>query len=106
MRPFDLARMGLAYAASLASFATGGPPRPFSATFNVTNRCNLRCSYCNFPMLDPRELSLDRLELLFDRLRDLGVQRLGLSGGEPLMRKDIGAIVKLAKARKFTVSLN
>ena len=39
-------RLGYAFGASLLSWLVDGPPRPFSATFAVTNRCNLRCSYC------------------------------------------------------------
>jgi MoaA/NifB/PqqE/SkfB family radical SAM enzyme len=49
---------------------------------------------------------LARIELLFDRLADFGVKRLGLAGGEPMVRKDIGQIVALAKARGFYVTMN
>jgi MoaA/NifB/PqqE/SkfB family radical SAM enzyme len=83
-----------------------GAPRPFSATFAVTNRCNLRCSYCNCPFIDPKDLDLARIEVLFDRLRAMGVRRLGLAGGEPMMRRDIGDIIAMAKEREFFVSLN
>ncbi len=100
------ARLALAFGASLVEYAREGPPRPFSASFAVTNRCNLRCSYCNFPHLDPTHLDLDDIARLFDRLASLGVVRLGLVGGEPLVRKDLGAIVALARARGFFVSLN
>src|SRR6185369_17111002 len=83
-----------------------GPPRPFSATFAVTNRCNLRCGYCNCPFIDPTNLPLDRIAVLFDRLQTMGVRRLGLAGGEPMMRKDIAEIIALAKRRGFWVSVN
>ena len=83
-----------------------GPPRPFSATFAVTNRCNLRCTYCNCPFIDPTHLDLARIEILFDRLKAMGVRRLGLAGGEPMMRQDIGEIIAMAKARRFYVSVN
>src|SRR5690348_17604642 len=43
---------------------------------------------------------------MFDRLQTIGVRRLGLAGGEPMVRKDIGEIVALAKDRGFFVSLN
>jgi len=49
---------------------------PFSATFAVTNRCNLRCSYCNCPFIDPTNLDLPRIAVLFDRLREMGIRRL------------------------------
>jgi MoaA/NifB/PqqE/SkfB family radical SAM enzyme len=83
-----------------------GQPRPFSATFAVTNRCNLRCEYCNCPFIDPTHLDLERIALLFDRLQAMGVRRLGLAGGEPTLRDDLDAIVALAKARHFYVTVN
>lgn len=100
------ARLGLAYASSLVSFAAHATPRPFSASFAVTNRCNLRCSYCNFPFLDHDELDLGQITSLLDRLKDMGVVRLGLVGGEPLLRKDMHAIVGLARERGMFVSMN
>jgi MoaA/NifB/PqqE/SkfB family radical SAM enzyme len=102
----DKLAIGYAYATSLLSWMTDGAPRPFSATFAVTNRCNLRCSYCNTPFLDPTDLPLDRIEVLFRRLRAMGVRRLGLAGGEPMVRRDLGDIVALAKAQRFFVTLN
>jgi MoaA/NifB/PqqE/SkfB family radical SAM enzyme len=98
--------MGAAYAMSLLSWWRRGTPRPFSASFAVTNRCNLRCHYCNTPFLDPEDLPLDRVAELLRRLRSLGVVRLGLLGGEPLVRKDIGEMIRLARGMGFYVSLN
>jgi MoaA/NifB/PqqE/SkfB family radical SAM enzyme len=98
--------LAAAFGRSLLSWYVDGTPRPFSAAFAVTNRCNLRCSYCNTPFLDPSELPLARIEVLFDRLASFGVKRLGLAGGEPLARKDVGDIVGLAKARGFFVTMN
>ncbi len=102
-RRIDLAA---AFARSLLSWYVDGVPIPLSTSFAVTHRCNLRCSYCNTPFLDPSELPLDAIERLFDRLRALGVKRVGLTGGEPLLRKDIGEIVRLARDRGFFVTLN
>jgi MoaA/NifB/PqqE/SkfB family radical SAM enzyme len=102
----DQLALGYAYGTSLLAFMVDGPPRPFSATFAVTNRCNLRCSYCNCPFIDPTNLDLTQIDVLFARLRDMGVRRLGLAGGEPMMRKDLGDIIALAKERGFFVSVN
>ncbi len=106
MRWRERIALGYAYGSSLLAYMVDGPPRPFSATFSVTNRCNLRCSYCNCPFIDPTNLELDRIEVLFDRLNAMGVRRLGLAGGEPMMRKDIAEIIALAKQRGFWVSVN
>jgi len=98
--------LGYAYGTSLLAYMVDGPPRPFSATFAVTNRCNLRCAYCNCPFIDPTNLDLARIDVLFDRLKTMGIRRLGLAGGEPMMRKDIGEIIGMAKQRGFFVSVN
>lgn len=99
-------RLGYAFGASLLSWLVDGPPRPFSATFAVTNRCNLRCSYCSCPMIDRGQLDLGQIELLFGRLAESGIQRLGLAGGEPAVRPDLPDIIALAKARGFVVTVN
>jgi MoaA/NifB/PqqE/SkfB family radical SAM enzyme len=99
--------LAVAFGRSLLAYHVDAlEPHPVSAAFAVTNRCNLRCSYCNTPFLDPTDLPLDKVALLFDRLRGFGVQRLGLTGGEPLVRKDIAKIITLAKERGFWVTLN
>ena len=98
--------LALAFGRSLVSYHAGGDPLLVSASFAVTNRCNLRCSYCNTPFLDPADLPLSSIEILFDRLHSFGARRLGLAGGEPLVRRDIGDIVAMAKRKRFYVTLN
>jgi len=67
---------------------------------SVTDRCNLRCSYC-MPEEDyvwlPREQILDFEELstLVDVFMDLGVDKIRLTGGEPLLRRDLPALIRL-----------
>ncbi len=102
----DLISTCSAFARSLYSYHVSGAPRPFSASLAITNHCNLRCEYCNAPFLAPGGLPLATLEILFDRLHAIGVRRLGLFGGEPLLRKDCETIACGAKARGFYVSIN
>lgn len=106
MRVAEQLSVGYAYATSLLSYMVDGTPRPFSATFAVTNRCNLRCGYCNCPFIDPHNLDLGQIDTLFGRLQHMGVRRLGLAGGEPLLRADLGDIIAMAKGRGFWVSVN
>ncbi len=102
----DNLKAGAHFARSFVNFRYLNRPRPLSAVFVVCNRCNLTCRYCNSPFLKDRELTLDEISLLFDNLRKSGIYRLGLTGGEPLLRDDIGDIITLAKKRGFYVSLN
>jgi MoaA/NifB/PqqE/SkfB family radical SAM enzyme len=94
------------FARSLYSYYVDGTPRPFSASIAITNHCNLRCEYCNAPFLASGGLPLPKVELLLDRLHAIGVRRIGIFGGEPLVRKDCAAITRAAKSRGFYVSIN
>lgn len=106
MKAHQVFQMGISYAHSLFAYHTNGRPRPFSASYVVTNKCNLRCVYCNFPLIKRKELDLSQIETLFLRLKKMGVVRLGLLGGEPMVRKDLPEIIGLAKKMGFFVSLN
>jgi len=71
---------------------------------SVTDRCNLRCGYC-MPEEDyvwlPREQILDFEEIstLADVFMDLGVDKIRLTGGEPLLRRDLPALIRLLAAK-------
>lgn len=82
-----------------------------AALLKVTNSCNLKCMFCSQEShynLNEDDLPLDQIYLIIDRLSLLGVQRLRLTGGEPLTREDIIDIVKLArmKFKKFSIFSN
>ncbi|MBS1619268.1 MAG: radical SAM protein, partial [Bacteroidetes bacterium] len=106
MQQSKIIQLGLSYAQSLWAYHVTGTPRPFSASFAVTNKCNLQCSYCNCPNLNTPDLTIDEMRTLFSRLKRMGVIRLGLLGGEPLVRSDIGEIIALARQMGFFVSMN
>jgi cyclic pyranopterin phosphate synthase len=67
---------------------------------SVTDRCNLRCQYC-MPEKDyvwlPREdlLHFEEISALVDIFIGLGVDRLRLTGGEPLLRRDLAELVSM-----------
>jgi GTP 3',8-cyclase len=71
---------------------------------SVTDRCNLRCSYC-MPEADyawlPREdiLQFEEIERLVDVFVSLGVDKVRLTGGEPLLRRGLPDLVRKLAAR-------
>src|SRR6185369_14730372 len=70
---------------------------------SVTDRCNLRCTYClpedaEFPWGDRDFLSPAEIEAMVGALVRLGIERVRLTGGEPLVRKDILEIARRVKA--------
>ncbi len=71
--------------------------RPFQVLLQVTNRCNMRCSFCDFWPNGARpedELTLDDYRRLSDELRRLGRFLVSVEGGEPLVRPDLVEIVR------------
>ena len=70
-----------------------------SLRISVTDRCNLRCQYC-MPEPDyvwlPREdvLSFEEISTLADAFIREGVDRIRITGGEPLLRRDLPVLVE------------
>jgi cyclic pyranopterin phosphate synthase len=66
----------------------------------VTRRCNLRCDYCHREGEQKRleasaeEMAVDEIVRIAEIAVSLGITRIKLTGGEPLMRKDLCEIVK------------
>jgi pyrroloquinoline quinone biosynthesis protein E len=74
--------------------------RPTTLLAELTHRCPLHCPYCSNPLELIRadaELSTDDWKRVFTQARQLGVLQLGLSGGEPLVRKDLEELAAHAR---------
>lgn len=86
----------------------GRPMR--SLRVSVTDRCNLRCHYC-MPEEEylwlPREdvLRHEETAALVDLFGDLGVDRIRLTGGEPLLRRDLDSLVAALAAKPWVRDL-
>ncbi|MFY9625132.1 MAG: radical SAM protein, partial [Rhodoplanes sp.] len=77
--------------------------------WNLIRRCNLACKHCYSISGDvdfPGELTTAEVLHVMDDLKAFGVPVLILSGGEPLMRRDIFAISSRAKGVGFYVGLS
>lgn len=70
---------------------------------SVTDRCNFRCVYCmpkevfgpSFAFLPRRELlTFEEIARLAAIFRDLGVHKLRITGGEPLVRRDLDTLIE------------
>jgi len=82
---------------------------------SVTDRCNLRCQYC-MPEEDylwlPREdiLQFEEIDRLVDQFLRLGVEKVRLTGGEPLLRRDLPMLVerlsRKSAIRDFAMTTN
>ncbi|HEX8136445.1 MAG TPA: GTP 3',8-cyclase MoaA [Pyrinomonadaceae bacterium] len=72
---------------------------------SVTDRCNFRCFYClphGEPPIAPKEqmLSFEEIEYAADIFVALGIEKIRLTGGEPMMRRDIETLIRKLSALK------
>jgi pyrroloquinoline quinone biosynthesis protein E len=81
--------------------------RPYTLVAELTYRCPLRCVYCSNPLdygRHDRELDTETWLRVFREAEDLGVVQLNLTGGEPLVRDDLEAII--SEARRLDLYTN
>jgi cyclic pyranopterin phosphate synthase len=66
---------------------------------SVTDRCNLRCAYCmpEDPVWFPRDriLTFEEIRRVVEALAPAGVRKVRLTGGEPLVRRDLPDLVRM-----------
>ena len=86
----------------------------FNRTINylrvsVTDRCDLRCVYCMKEKMTflPRDeiLTLEEIERLCDNFIEMGVKKIRLTGGEPLIRKNIIKLIEKLNLKKNNTDL-
>ncbi|MGE0568050.1 MAG: GTP 3',8-cyclase MoaA, partial [Bacteroidia bacterium] len=75
---------------------------------SLTERCNLRCTYCmpeNGIQLSPNDslMNAEEIEAIVATFVDLGISKIRLTGGEPLLRKDFADIA--TKLSRFNIEL-
>ena len=76
---------------------------------SVTDRCDLRCTYCmaeDVTFLPRQEvLSIEEIIKLTDIFNELGVKKFRLTGGEPLVRKNVVSIIEHLNNLKSSQSI-
>jgi len=73
------------------------PGKPHHAQWLITRKCNYRCAGCNvWKEQDERELTAEEIKKGFEILKKIGIVELVISGGDPLLRNDIGEILDYA----------
>ncbi|AIY90707.1 GTP 3',8-cyclase MoaA [Geoglobus acetivorans] len=75
---------------------------------SVTSRCNLNCFYCHREGYHSGdELSPDEIAEIAEAFKELGIRKVKITGGEPLVRKDIVEVVeKLPKFDEISMTTN
>ena len=81
---------------------------PLVMSWNVTRRCNLKCSHCYINATNQElrnELTTEESKSLIDQISEVSRPLLILSGGEPLLRKDILELIRYGTAKGLRMGL-
>ncbi|MEA3213830.1 MAG: PqqA peptide cyclase [Chthoniobacter sp.] len=81
--------------------------RPYGLLAELTYRCPLHCPYCSNPTRYPAaaDLTTDEWRAVLGQAAELGVLHVGFSGGEPLLRADLAALVRTARGAGLYTNL-
>lgn len=88
---------------AFSNFVTKEQIYPFYCSFKVVQRCDSRCDFCNvwkYPMPD---MPTEKVLTIVDNIADSSVLLLSIEGGEPLLRDDIGEILKYIRTKSLFV---
>jgi AdoMet-dependent heme synthase len=81
---------------------------PLVVSWNITRKCNLKCSHCYINATTnelKNELNTDESKQLIDQISDVSRPLLILSGGEPLLRNDIYALIRYGTDKGLRMGL-
>lgn len=78
----------------------------FIIDFQITSKCNLNCSFCCGADKTKKDVDTITIKKVIDKLKDVGVDRIVLTGGEPLLRKDIDEIIEYIYDKNINVYLS
>lgn len=83
-----------------------GKKIPLAVSWCITKRCNYRCMYCGTWKIPSQELSTSEICNIIDEMKKSGVRKITFTGGEPLLRDDIGEIVDYVHKKDILVNIN
>jgi len=78
---------------------------PLAVTISCTNFCNLKCTHCQAENYKDKDIPTTRFLGLIDEIAKSGCKKIGFTGGEPLIRNDIGKIIDRCRKRGLYISL-
>ena len=79
---------------------------PYHCHYQITRRCNFKCLSCRVWKDEAcGELDLDKIKILSANLSKIGIKSIVITGGEPLLRKDIPEVISIFKKEGFLVRL-
>lgn len=92
---------------SVLRYRLTGKRIPVAVAWLITGRCNLNCQYCKWKHeRRTEELDTAVVKDLIDQMKQAGVRLISFTGGEPLVRRDMGEIIRHVKGHGLVCKLN
>jgi len=85
----------------LRNLLTAGRTYPFYASFKLTSRCHFGCPFCNVKQNRTPDLTTEEVKAILANLSRSSVLMTSFEGGEPLLRDDIGELLRFARTCRF-----
>ena len=79
---------------------------PFSVTLDLTHRCTGNCVFCQIQSDVYEEMSTEQVRTAIDQFHSLGTSRMAFTGGDVLLREDLGELIRHAVSKGLFVSVN
>jgi len=100
-------RQKIRLAAAVLQYRVTGRPVPLAVAWMITGRCNRNCRYCDAAYLRGLgEMDTAEALSLVDQMAEGGVRLVSITGGEPLIRPDLGVIVRRIHQRGMVCKVN
>jgi MoaA/NifB/PqqE/SkfB family radical SAM enzyme len=80
--------------------------RPLVVGWAITDQCNRKCAYCALWQKPNRDLATGAVFGIVDELAAAGTLRISFTGGEPLLRKDMGDIIRYVHEKGMETRMN
>jgi len=96
----------LRFAKNMIKSRITGQKIPLTVGWEITQRCNLTCSYCDVWAKKSEDLSTEQVKEIVAGLAELGAYSISFDGGEPLMRKDMGEIIDHVRAHGIAARIH
>lgn len=78
---------------------------PLIISWHLLDRCNRKCKYCNWWSMSSKELTTQEVFSIIGEMAKMRTQAIIFSGGEPLLREDIGQIIKYCHSKNIFAGL-
>ena len=80
---------------------------PLKLSLNITSGCNLACKHCYSCSKNGnhKEMNIEKVKMLMDRMAELGLQSLSIKGGEPFHHSSFMDVLHYAKEKSISVTI-